>query len=406
MRTLCIAVAAVAALASVAAAEDWPQFRGLNRDGISAEKGLLQAWPEGGPKVVWNSEIGIGWSSVAVVKGTVYATGIVGDEVALTAIDASGKTLWQQKVDKATGGGGHRGTRGTPTVDGDYIYLVTDAGNALCLKKSDGTKVWSVSFREKYGAKPPQWVFAESPLVDGERVIVAPGGSAALAALNKKTGEQVWSTEAVDAKTGYASARIMEFGGVRQIISFSEKNIFSSNAADGKLLWKLPQENKYFVNATSVVFKDNLVFAACNYGYGCQGIKLTAKDGGVTAEQAWYKKALDDHFGGVILMDGKVYGTGSNFRGLTCVDLATGEVGYANKAVGKSSNIFANGRMYCQGEDGTVRLVDLKDGSVKGTFTIEIQVKGKMWAHPAISDGKLYIHHDGTLTAYDIRAPK
>jgi len=407
MRGFLVVAMTLLVAATSAPAGDWPQFRGPTGDGLSPEKGLLQSWPEGGPKVLWeNTDIGSGWSSVAVVKGTVYTLGHVGEGLMVTAIDPQGKKLWQVRLDKATNGGGHKGARCTPTIDGQFIYVQSDGGLVACLKAANGEQVWALNYLEKYKAKQPTWNVAESPLVDGARVIVTPGGEAALVALDKNTGQEVWKTEAVDAKPGYASARIMDYGGLRQVIGYSEKCVFAANAADGKLLWKLPQENKWFVNATSAVWKDGIVFSTCDYGFGCQGIKVEVADGKATARQIWAKKVLDDHFGGVVLLGGKVYGTGTNSAGLTAIDLATGEVAYTSREVKKSSNIYGDGRLYCQGHDGTVQLVNPADGKVVSKFTLEVKQKGEMWAHPAISDGRLYIRHDSTLSVYDIKAAR
>ena len=403
MRQWILAVIVLTSAAAAAVADDWPQFRGINRDGISAETGLLKSWPEGEPKRLWQAEIGQGFSSVAVVDNTVYATGFVGDDLMVTALDASGKQLWRQRVDKAGGGAGKKGARGTTTIDGDRLYLLTEDGNLVCLKTADGAKVWSKNILSEYGAKNIQWRLAESLLIDGDRVICAPGGRASLVALDKKTGNEVWAVEPVDPKTNYASAVIIETGGLRQIVSFAQKSVFGASADTGKLLWKHPHTTSYDVNATSVVFKDGMIFVTSGYGTGSEGLKLSVSDGKASVSQAWTNKELDDHFGGVVLLDGKVYGTA--FRGgLACIDLASGNTVYKKREVKKSSNIYADGKLYCQGHDGTVQLVNPGDGSVVSSFSIEVKQKNMMWAHPAISAGRLYIHHDETLSVYDIKA--
>ena len=403
MKRTVMVLAVLIVTVSGAAAADWPQFRGINRDGISAETGLLKSWPEGGPKRLWEYEIGQGFSSVAVVDNTVYATGFIGGDLMVTALDSSGKQRWQKKVDKAGGGAGKKGARSTPTIDGDRLYLLTEDGSLVCLKTADGTKVWAKNILSEYGAKNITWRLAESVLIDGDRVICAPGGRAALVALNKMTGDEVWATEPIDAKTNYASAVIIEAGGLRQIVSFSQKSVFGVKADTGKLLWKHTHTTSYDVNATSVVFKDGMIFVTSGYGSGSEGLKLTVADGKASVSQVWTNKDLDDHFGGVILLGGKVYGTAFR-RALVCIDLASGNTVYKKREVRKASNIHADGRLYCQGHDGTVQLVDPADGTVVSSFKIEVKEKNRMWAHPAISDGRLYIHHDETLTVYDIKA--
>ena len=187
-------------------AEDWSQFSGPSRDGTSQEKGLLQKWPEGGPQLLWRSDkIGHGWSSVAIIKGTVYISGVIDPDLAVTSLDADGKVLWQRLLGPARKKGGI-GSRSTPTIDGDRLYILSDTGTVYCMTIADGRKVWSVNLVERYGARQPTWSISESVLVDGDKVICAPGGRVSTVALDKKTGHQLWTSPPVDGITGYAAA--------------------------------------------------------------------------------------------------------------------------------------------------------------------------------------------------------
>jgi outer membrane protein assembly factor BamB len=355
--------------------------------------------------VLWEvSDIGFGWASTAVVKGTVYTSGHVGDNMAVTAIDSSGTKLWQTVIDKVAKNG-HQGARSTPTVDGDLLYVQSDAGSLFCLKTADGSKVWSVNLVEQFGGKPPYWFYAENLLVDGDRVLACPGAKSAIMAFNKKTGEKLWASEALDGEATYASPRVMPLGKLRQIVGFTAKNVFGVDSETGLMLWSFKNENGHGVSATPVVFKDDVLYATCGYGKGGQGLKLAAADGKITVTQLWTNPAPDDQDGGVVLVDGKIFGTGQVHKGLTAVDLARGKTLFTNQDVEQGSTIFADGRLYCAGQSGTVRLCDPRaEGQVLSKFTIEVKQKGQMWAHPAISDGKLYLRHDSTLTVYDIKA--
>ena len=393
---LCVTVLA----AAVAQAEDWPQFRGPNRDGISSEEGLLKSWPSGGPKKLWSFEIGQGYSSVAIADGKVYATGYVGKDLVMTALTTSGKKLWQEKIDAAAGGS-NGGARGTPTLDGDKVYLLSGRGKLVCLKTADGKEVWSKNILSEYGAPNITWKLSESVLIDGDKVICAPGGKAALVALNKNTGKEVWASPAMDPKTSYASAMLIDYGGLKQVVTFSQKHVFGVNADNGKLLWKEAKQTSYDVNATSVVFTKGVMFVTSGYGAGGAVYKMKVSGGKVSMKKLHTVPAPDDKFGGVVLVGTRVYGTGDKKGGLTAVDLASGKAVYTTKNVGKSSVISADGRLYCQGHDGKMQLVNPEDGSVISSFMIKR--KDKMWAHPAISDGKLYIHHDDKLSVYKIK---
>jgi outer membrane protein assembly factor BamB len=400
-----LAVVVLAAVAGTIQAADWPQFRGLNRDGQSGETGLLQAWPEGGPTVVWtNSEIGFGYSSIAVVKGRVYTSGNVGEEFAVTALDATGKKLWQQPLDKAVKNASS-GARSTPTVDGEMIFVLSDSGTVFALKTADGAKVWSVNLREKFAAKAPGWAYAESLLVDGDRVYVCPGGKAAMAALNKKTGEEIWTSPAFEGVT-YASPVLMPLGKLKTVVTFTNSSVFGVNAASGQKLWSYPVAQPWKWNATSAVFRETIVYATTCAGVGGAAVSLTtSEDGTVTATKVWTNPAPDDQNGGVVLVDGRIYGTGQNHHVLTAVDFKTGETVFTNKAVGTSSVIYADGRLYCGNQSGEVCLCDPKaEGKIVSKFAIALTTKAGMYAHPAISDGKLYVRHDGAVTVYEIKA--
>ncbi|NIA20790.1 MAG: PQQ-binding-like beta-propeller repeat protein [Anaerolineaceae bacterium] len=403
MKRLALTLALTVALVTGVLAEDWPQFRGAAGDGHSAEKRLLKSWPSGGPKRLWQKTVGQGYASVAVVGDRIYTSGIVDGKLAVSCLDAKakGKVLWQTPID-GVAGGKYAGSRSTPTVDGDLLYVLSDLGKVVCLKTADGKEVWSKNILSTYGAKNLNWKVSESLIVDGDKLICSPGGRASMVALAKTTGEEIWATPAVDSLTGYATARIIDFGGLRQAIGYSSAHIFGVNVETGELLWKHAQQNKYKVNATSIAFYNGVIFSSCGYGWGSQGLKLSVKGKKASVRQVYTTKDLDDHFGGIVRVGKFVFGTASR-GGLVAIDMGTGETKYTSKAVGKSSNIFADGRLYCQGHDGTIRLVNPANGNVVGSFKISPEQKRMLWAHPAISGGVLYIRNGATLLAYRIK---
>jgi len=395
----------VGAFAGSANGADWPQFRGPSRDGVSREKGLLQQWPEDGPAVAWrNNRIGYGWSSVAVVKGTVYTTGVVADMLTVSSLDSSGKVRWQRPLERATKGSGYKGSRSTPTIDGDRLYIVSGEGTVYCLRAADGDDVWALSLVERYGNGVPRWSMAESVLIDGNKAICAPGARASMVAFDKMTGDEIWAAGPVDAKTGYASAMLIEYGGLRQAVTFSGKSVFGVNVDTGELLWKeaRPHQRWGDVHATSVVFADGMLFVASGYSAGSVGYRITVSGQKASVTRAWESKLLDEHHGGVVLIDGKVIGVGHERRGLTALDLKTGSVVYRRPGFGEASIIYAAGRLICQGHKGTISLVASASGEVVNSFTI--QNRKRVWAMPAISDGLLYIRNGSELICYDIRA--
>lgn len=400
---LILTIALLFAVTGVTAfADDWPQFRGVHRTGISAEQGLLKKWPADGPELLWQyDQLGDGYSSVAVVGDRIYTAGGMNGQVTVTALDTSGRMLWETPIG-GTGGRPYSGSRATPTIDGDFLYMLGDKGDLACLKAADGAVVWTKNILTAYEAPNVKWQLAESVLIDGDRAICCPGGKAAMVAFNKLTGKQIWASEPVDKTTGYAAAIVLEHDGLRQIVGSSSAHVFGVRAEDGKLLWKQEQKAKYGVNATTVVFDKGIIFSSSGYGWGSQALKLTVRGDEATVKQAWTLKELDDHFGGVVMVKGVVFGTASK-GSLYAVKMSNGKVVCKSGEVGKSSNIYADGRLYCQGHDGRVQLVNPGDGTVVSSFTETPAVKGQLWAHPAIADGVLYIRNGGALKAFKIK---
>ena len=224
--------------------------------------------------MVWrNNEIGYGWSSVAVIKGTIYTSGIIEDILTVSSLGSAGKIRWQQRLEQAAEGKGYKGSRSTPTIDGDRLYILSGKGTVYCLKTDTGQKLWSVNLVERYGPGIPQWDLAESVLIDGNKVICAPGARASMVALDMMTGKEIWAAGQVDAKTGYASAMLIEYGGIRQAVNYSAKSVFGVDVDTGKLLWKEPRPYQRWgdVHATSVVFADGMLYVTSGYSAGSVG---------------------------------------------------------------------------------------------------------------------------------------
>ncbi|MBN2583159.1 MAG: PQQ-like beta-propeller repeat protein [Planctomycetes bacterium] len=395
--------------ATVTRAADWPQFRGPERNGNSPETGLMQSWPEGGPKELWSSDdVGHGWASVAVVGGKVYTTGVFGDELRVTALDASGKTLWQKPIDKATGGGGFKGARPTPTVDGDRLYVLSDAGRLVCLERDGGKEVWGVDVLKEYGAENARHSLGESVLVDGRRVICTPAGKASVVALDKTTGKQLWAAPPVDPRTAYVSAQVTDCGGVRQIVAMTGKILFGVTDDGSKVLWTHPRETPWEVNINAPHIRDGVLYVSSGGKFGTEALKLVAADGEVRVQPLWNSKELDDNLGGMALVGERLIGCCSELpKGLTALDIRTGKQVYKNAAIGESSIIVGDGRLYCLEHTGRMLLVNPVDGSVCGSFGLPKARKSqeRLWAHPAISDGRLYVRHESTVSVYDIKTP-
>jgi outer membrane protein assembly factor BamB len=401
------AILAAAAVASGAAAGgDWPQWRGPNRDGVSAETGLLKQWPSGGPPAAWTiSGLGKGYGSVSVRGDDLFVQGTEGSSSVVVRLRRSdGGKVWSRPLGRTLDQDKGGGPRGTPTVDGDVLFALSEAGDLACLRAADGGVVWTRNILADFGGRNPNWLLSESPLVDGPNLIVTPGGrGAALAALDKKSGKTVWTTKELSEAAGYSSIIAAEIQGVRTLITLTSESAVGVRAADGKLMWRYDKAANDTANITTPVVFDNRVFVTSAYNTGAALLQLRAENGEVRADEVYFTRDMMNHHGGVVFVNGYLYGFSNAI--LTCLEAATGKVLWRDRSVGKGSLTYADGRLYVLGEGNTVGLVEAVPGaySERGRFSIADQ-GWPSWAHPVVAGGRLYIRNQGALAAYNISA--
>jgi outer membrane protein assembly factor BamB len=391
-------------------ADDWPQWRGPNRDGVSKETGLLQKWPEAGPKLAWKAnELGDGYSTPSVAKGQVYVVGSPdGKREQLIALSESdGKNLWSTEIGGvgANRGPQYPGPRSTPTVADDRVYVLSSDGDLACVAASGGKIVWQKNLRKDFDGKPGNWAYAESVLVDGDVVVCTPGGSkATVVALNKNDGNVIWQCAVPGGDSaGFASAVIGEVGGIRQYIQFLGKGLVGIEAKTGRFLWRYDNTSNGSMNAATPIFRDNSVLSA-SMRKGAGLAKLEAEGDKVTPTEVYFLAKLQNHHGGLVLVGDNVFGTGS--AALMCVDFATGKLLWEDRSVGKGSVSAADGRLYVRGENGQVALVEASPAAYKelGRFTPEGSSPKFCWPHPVIANGHLLLRDQGVLSSYDVKA--
>jgi outer membrane protein assembly factor BamB len=383
-------------------ADDWPQWRGPARDGISRETNLLREWPEGGPRKLWSTDgLGQGFSTVSVIGKRIYTTGVVDGVGTLVAIQDDGKIIGKYAYGSdSVDGGGYPGSRSTPTVADGRIFVMSGTGNLTCFDETSGQTLWQVDTFAAFGGRQLRWNVAESVLVDGKRVICTPGGpEALLVALDVATGKPVWRTSGLDSLSAYCSPILVQHNGQRLILTMVEYGAIGLDADSGKLLWKSAHKNKYSVDAASPVYAGGRVIFSSGYGQGTEMLKIAADGKSIAA--AWQQKGLDNHHGGIVLLDGNLYGT--NDRGLVCLDATTGTERWIETKAGKGSITVADGMIYAYSEKGQVNL--FKPGptgaAVQGSFAVTEGSK-QHWAHPVVANGRLYIRHGNVLMAYDV----
>jgi outer membrane protein assembly factor BamB len=392
--------------------DDWPAWRGADRSGVSAETGLLKEWPADGPKLLWKTtKLGGGYSTPSVVGGRVYLMGSTGSDEFAIALDAKdGSQIWSTKigaVGKPNQRPSYPGTRSTPTVDGDRIYVESSDGDLVCLDK-DGKEVWHKHLVKDFGGNSGNWAYAESPLIDGDLLICTPGGSkATLAALNKKTGEVVWKSEVPGGDpAAFSSVVAADASGGKEYIQFLGKGVVGVAAKDGKFLWRYDKTSGT-TNCSTPIFFDGCVFnsAASMRGGGSALLKLSADGDKVSATEVYFNKDLANHHGGVVRIGDSLYGTNNN--GLVCVDFKSGDTKWKERSVGKGSIAAAEGLLYVRGEkDGEVALVEASPSGYKekGRLKQPDRSKKSAWPHPVIAGGCLFLRDDDALFCYDIKA--
>jgi outer membrane protein assembly factor BamB len=399
------------ALVSLSAA-DWAQWRGPHRDSLCQETGLLQEWPDGGPPLVWKTtDLGGGYTTPSFAHGLIYGMGYIGNDEVVWALDeTTGQPRWKTRIGPAYKDMGYaQGPRCTPTIAGNLAFTLSAGGVLSCLEARSGKLLWQQDLAKKFGGKMmSNWGYSESPLVDGNQVVCTPGGpKGSVAAFDKRTGKLRWQSKGITDKASYASLVVANWGGVRQYVQISDRSVYAVAAQDGRLLWRADRKGRTAVVPTPIV-SGNLVYVSSGYGVGCNCFEISHLGGKFSAQQRYANKVMVNHHGGVVLVDGHLYGY-SDGKGWVCQDLKSGKMIWnEKKKLGKGAILYADGRLYLryEGSRGTVALIECtpKGYVEKGRFDQPDRAKERSWPHPVIHNGRLYIRDQGLLLAYDVKA--
>jgi outer membrane protein assembly factor BamB len=419
----CLSAAALSPLPGA----DWPRWNGPAGTGVSAEKGLLATWPKDGPKLVWSSKVaGNGFAGLAVVGGNVYTMGAFDGEEFAIALDSQGKKLWSTKIGPVHDWKGNQWSRGpnaTPTVDGDLVYCLSSKGDLLCCEKTNGAKVWSKNLPKDYSAQIVQgaggvlnfgWGFSWSPIVDGDQLVLTPGGPKGLfAALDKKTGKTIWQSKGITYQALYSTPTIATIGGVKQYITITQHGVSAVSADKGDLLWDWKRGDEYpDVICTSPIVVGNLVYVSVGENGGYTTLKIAGSGGKFSATEAHSGKAIANRQGGVVLVGKYLYGYHED-RAWMCQNFATGKIEWGQKgrqSVKVGSVLAADGKLYILSEAGIVAMLEASPKGYKelGKFDLPTRAEkakpsAKVWTHPSLSDGKLYLRDQELVFCYEVK---
>ena len=419
--TLAFVLTGVLESAASSPERDWPQWQGHDRNAVSRESGLLQEWPAEGPPLAWRIDnLGGGDSAPAIAEGRLFGMSTKdGQEVVWALSETNGDSIWVTPLGpefEQSHSQSKEGPGGTPTVDGEFLYVIGMGGRVVCLRNDDGSIVWQRNLHDDFGGEVPAWSFRESPLIDGEKLICTPGGEGAtIVALNKRTGETIWQSQVPDnPKAAYSSVIAIDFEGQRQYVQLTAKTVVGVAAEDGRFLWRYDHPaNPHGINCTTPLYHDGHVFASSAYGAGGGLVKLSKEaNGEIKAEEVYFSKRMQNHHGGVVLHDGALYGAnGGNGGGyLICLDFQTGDVNWDERSEGqrarKGSIALADGRIYYRTEEGAMLLLEPSREQYieRGRFEQPDRTDLPAWAHPVIANGKLYIRDQDLLLCYDVQS--
>lgn len=399
------------------AGDDWPGWRGPRRDGVSTETGLLTSWPAAGPPKRWTaSGLGAGFSSVAVSQGRVFTAGDRRDGAYVVALDdATGREVWATRIGERNDAD-YSGPRSTPTVDRDRLFILHPDGDLVSLETATGREVWRRSLPRDFGGRMMSgWSYSESPLIDGDRVLVTPGGArAGIVALESRTGKDIWRAaiprfgSSGSDGAGYASIVISNGGGVKQYVTLMGRGVVSVRASDGWFMWGYDKVANGTANISTPVVHENFVFASSSYGAGSALLEVVpAPDGRTTIVEKYFLERFENHHGGYVYLNGHIYGGHGLSRGFpVCVELATGTSTWGNvrsTGGGSAAVAAAEGLLYFRYQDGTMALIEANPKAyvLKSQFEIP-NVRAPSWAHPVIANRRLYLREQDALHVYDI----
>jgi outer membrane protein assembly factor BamB len=395
----------------------WPQWRGPDRTNVARDTGLLKAWPEGGPPLLWKAEgLGEGVPSVAVAGGKVFVLGYRDDKEFLTAVNENdGTRAWSVSVGPAVKEMSIMRwlSQRTPTVDGDRVYAFTARGQLICLATGDGKELWRKDYIKDFGGRPGNWGYCDFPLVDGDRLIGTPGAAnATLVALNKKTGEVIWKCALPgNSRNTYGGVVAATIGGVRQYVHQLDMGIVGVAASDGKILWQFPDIRSEMGNVHTAIVRGSEVFASCGWGVGAALLKLLP-DGSAFRAEALYKvksSAVLESWRGSSMAVGDFVLTVNG----GCLEWKTGKlIGY-DRSLGAGTATFADQRLYHRTGQNKVTLCEISD---KGTFIRhgsfspprlpKPPTNEPAWTFPVVAGGRLYLRDHDWLLCYDVRDTK
>jgi len=379
------------------------KWRGPLGNGVYPDQGLLKQWPEAGPEILWSYDaLGRGHSSAVISDSFIYQSTMFNDEGYILKLNMDGKLVWKVPYGIEFTES-YPGSRGSVTVAGNLLYMLSGMGKLVCMNVSDGRIRWSKDLFKDFDGDNITWGLNETVLVDGDVVYCTPGGRKHnVIALNRKTGELIWASPGKGEKSAYCTPLLIKLSSRSLLVTHTESHIIGVDASNGKLLWSYPHPNQYSVHANTPIYHDGLLF--CHSGYGQGAVMLKLSSDGASVEKLWVVKSFDSRIGASVLVDGYLYGSGDKDRSWQCLEWKTGKQMYSSTALAKGVVIYADDLLFCYSERGELAIAKADPSGFNVISMTRVTLGSEQhWAHPVIHDGVLYVHHGSSLIAYKIK---
>ncbi|MEN8229065.1 MAG: PQQ-binding-like beta-propeller repeat protein [Bacteroidota bacterium] len=381
------------------------QWRGPERDGKYPQTGLLNQWPDHGPALLWSYEgLGAGHGSVSIAFGQIFVLGMPDTMGVIYSFDMEGQLLWKKEYG-AEWHANYTGPRSTPTIVDGLLYFVSGQGVAICMDRETGDILWSIDMFERFGAQETLWGMAESPLLDGDRIIVTPGGvEHNVVALDRFTGETIWTTAGNGDQSAYCSPILVQHNDARLIVTMTAQSVLGIDADNGQTLWRIAHKQGNKIHANTPVYDGGKVYCASAQADTTKGhVMIQLSEDGKRAEVGWRNEEWFNLLGGIILHEGSLYSSTFNKKEWYCIDAETGDLNYVSDQISGGATVFADGLFYCYGTDGVLSLIEANKNECRVISSYEVSLgTDQHWAHPVIHDGRLYVHHGNALMCYNI----
>ncbi len=402
MKKLVLTLLSVVLFSCAGESQIFNDWRGPDRDGYYPETNLLKEWPENGPEMKWAyEELGKGFTSPVIKNGKIYITGMEGDMGYVYIMTMDGELFEKYPYGKEDSGR-YPGTRSTPTIIDNLMYVATGEGELICLDLNDGNIKWKRDLFSDFDSRNIRWGFTESLIIDGDMLYCSPGGSIYnIVALNRHTGRLIWSSEGKGGLSAYCSPLLFEHNGRKVLATHMQRNVVALDARTGKLLWSHPHANNRNIHPNTPIYKNGYLYCVSGYGHGGEMLKLS--ETGESFTKVWENSTLDPKMGSVIIKDGYIYGSGDRNRRWFVLDWKTGEITYESRDIDVGNVIFADGLLYTYTERGELALLEPLDGKFRIISQTNITLgSDQHWAHLVINDGILYVRRGNALMAFDI----